>query len=56
MYIEVGRLFEPNINPRSIEESFNNAGAESWELVNIIDINRGSGRTSEILAIFKRPY
>jgi hypothetical protein len=56
MYIEVGGLFRPDIDPRSIEESFNNAGAESWELVNIIDTNRSSGRTGEILAIFKRPY
>jgi len=56
LYIEVGALFGPNVDPRQMEESFNNVGSEGWELVNMISINKGHGNTGEILATFKRPY
>jgi hypothetical protein len=33
----------------------NEYGREGWELVNVFDMNRGHGRTYEVVAVFKRP-
>jgi hypothetical protein len=44
------------IDTQAIQEALDRAGADSWELVNTVDVGRYSGRTTGLLFIFKRPY
>lgn len=48
-------LFGPDVNVHEIEEYLNARGAEGWELVSVVDITRGQGTTTALLAILKRP-
>jgi hypothetical protein len=43
------------VNVNEVGEYLNGAGDEGWELVSMVDINRGQGNTSALLAILKRP-
>ena len=52
--IDVSGLFNPNINVDEIGQYFNSVGDEGWELVTVVDVNRGNGATSALLAILKR--
>ncbi|HZG65784.1 MAG TPA: DUF4177 domain-containing protein [Herpetosiphonaceae bacterium] len=52
--IDVSGLFNPNINVDEIGQYFNGIGDEGWELVTVVDVNRGNGATSALLAILKR--
>jgi hypothetical protein len=38
----------------SFHAKLNEYGADGWELVNVFDLNRGSGATYEVVAVFKR--
>ena len=49
-------LFGPEIKPDEMRERLDAAGADGWELVNTVDVNRGRGNTSELIFIFKRLY
>lgn len=54
--IDVDRYVRgPNINVRDISEHLNHFGGGGWELVSMIDVNAGEGRTCDLVAIFKRP-
>jgi len=44
-----------NINPQQVQDVLNQVGSDGWELANTVDVNRGHGRTSELVFIFKRP-
>lgn len=48
-------FFGPNIDLDRFREYMNQQGADGWELVNTVDVNRGSGRTTDLLFFFKRP-
>lgn len=50
-----GFFFGPDLDPQVLANELNRVGQEDWELVNTVDINRGNGRTAELVAIFKRP-
>lgn len=54
MHVDVSGFFGPNINPQQLGDYLSEAGNDGWELVNTVDINQGEGRTTAILAIFKR--
>jgi len=42
------------LNHERFHEKLNEYGKEGWELVNVFDLNRGSGATYEVVAVFKR--
>ncbi len=52
--IDVSGLFNPNIDVHEIGQYFNGVGDEGWELLTVLDVNRGNGATSGLLAIMKR--
>ena len=53
--INVSGFLGPNVNVNEVGEYLNGAGDEGWELVSMVDINRGQGTTAALLAILKRP-
>jgi len=53
--IDVSGWINPKVDPVTMSAELNRYGAEGWELVNAFDVNRAQGRTSEIVALFKRP-
>ena len=53
--IDVAGFFGPNVKPEALDAELNAHGADGWELVSAFDVNRGHGRTSAIVALFKRP-
>jgi hypothetical protein len=52
--IDVTGWINPQLDPQTADAELNRHGADGWELVNAFDLNRGHGRTSEIIAMFKR--
>lgn len=55
MALQVGGLFAPNVDLDQLGNYLNGAGDEGWELVTVVDINHGQGRTVELVGIMKRP-
>ncbi|HEU0052389.1 MAG TPA: DUF4177 domain-containing protein [Longimicrobium sp.] len=54
--IDVDRLFRgPHIDVKEISAHLNRFGGEGWELVSMVDVNAGEGRTCDLVAFFKRP-
>ena len=54
--IDIGGIFfGPSIESDDLAYVLNQKGAEGWELVNMLDINTGQGRTNTIVLTFKRP-
>lgn len=45
----------PNIEPAQVSRHLNEFGGDGWELVSMIDVNAGEGRTCDLVAVFKRP-
>ena len=45
----------PRIEPGDVSQHLNRFGEEGWELVSMIDVNAGEGRTCDLVAVFKRP-
>ena len=52
--VDVSGWISPTVDPAVMSAELNRYGAEGWELVSAFDLNRGHGRTSEIVALFKR--
>lgn len=53
--IEVGGWVSAKVDAEGTTAELNRYGAEGWELVSAFDVNEGHGRTSKIVALFKRP-
>lgn len=54
--IDVDRyILGPDIDVKEIGTHLNGFGGQGWELVSMIDVNAGEGRTTELVAVFKRP-
>ena len=53
--IEVAGWVSAKVNPEAVSATLNGYGAQGWELVSAFDVSDGSGRTSKIVALFKRP-
>lgn len=54
--IDVDRFIRgPAIDAADISRHLNRFGGEGWELVSMIDVNAGEGRTCDLVAVFKRP-
>jgi hypothetical protein len=53
--IDVAGWLGPDVKPETIDTALDANGREGWELVNAFDVNTGHGRTTAIVAIFKRP-
>jgi len=45
----------PAIDAADVSRHLNRFGGEGWELVAMVDVNAGEGRTCDLVAIFKRP-
>ncbi|HEX9938796.1 MAG TPA: DUF4177 domain-containing protein [Longimicrobium sp.] len=53
--IDVDRFISgPAIDVKDISHHLNHFGGEGWELVSMIDVNAGEGRTCDLVAVFKR--
>ena len=52
--IDVSGWITPKVDPAAMSAELNRYGAEGWELVGAFDVNRSQGRTSDIVALFKR--
>ena len=52
--VDVSGWLKPKVDPAAVSAELNRHGAEGWELVGAFDMNRAEGRTSEIVALFKR--
>ena len=48
-------FFIPEVNTASLDDMMNSLGNDGWELVTAFDVNRGHGRSSSVVATFKRP-
>jgi hypothetical protein len=53
--LDVAGWFTPDVQPDALDAALNEHGAAGWELVSAFDVNRGHGRTSAVVALFKRP-
>ena len=53
--IDVGGWISAKVDREATDAELNRYGAEGWELVSAFDVNEGHGRTSKIVALFKRP-
>jgi hypothetical protein len=54
LLIDVTGWFNPQLDAQTSDGELNRHGADGWELVSAFDLNRGHGRTSEVVAMFKR--
>ena len=52
--INVSGFFGPDVDVDDIGQYLNERGEEGWELVTVVDVNRGNGATSLLMAIMKR--
>jgi hypothetical protein len=53
-YIDVRGFFGPRIDPTALNAMLNQAGKDGWELVNMLDVDRGHGATAHLMFVFKR--
>jgi hypothetical protein len=53
--LDVEGFFRPHVDEESVSYQLNQLGAQGWELVSAFDLNRGHGRSVEIVAMLKRP-
>jgi hypothetical protein len=53
--LDVEGFFRPHVDEDSVSHLLNQLGAQGWELVTAFDLNRGHGRSTEIVAMLKRP-
>ncbi len=44
-----------SMDHNTVRDDLNQLGAEGWELVNVFDTNDRSGRTVQLVGVFKRP-
>lgn len=52
--LDVGGWVSPKVDADAVDAELNQFGEAGWELVNAFDLNAGHGRTSSIVALFKR--
>lgn len=53
--IDVGGWVSAKVDSAETTAELNRYGAEGWELVSAFAVNEGHGRSSAIVALFKRP-
>ncbi|HEX2205205.1 MAG TPA: DUF4177 domain-containing protein [Longimicrobium sp.] len=54
--LDVDRYFlGPQVDAAEVSRHLNDYGEDGWELVSMIDVNAGEGRTCDLVAVFKRP-
>ena len=52
--LDVGGWVGPKVDLAELDATLNSVGAEGWELVNALDLNQSDGKTTAIVALFKR--
>jgi hypothetical protein len=52
--LEVSGWVSTKVDPEAVSAELNRYGAQGWELVSAFDVNDSNGRTSKIVALFKR--
>jgi hypothetical protein len=52
--LDVEGIFNIRVDGGQLTEEFNLLGRAGWELVSMFDLNRGHGRSSSVVAVFKR--
>ena len=55
LQMDVAGWLGPDVDPEQIDRVLDANGAEGWELVSAFDVNRGQGRTTALVFLFKRP-
>ena len=54
MLMGVEGFFGPKVDLDQLGQYLNEAGDEWWELINVVPITRGEGRTAELMGVLKR--
>ena len=52
--LDVGGWVGPKVDLAQLDATLNGIGADGWELVSAVDLNKSDGKTSAIVALFKR--
>ena len=52
--IDVEGWINPGVDQARVDAELDAHGREGWELVGVLDLNRMHGRTSSLVAFFKR--
>lgn len=52
--LDVEGFFETRLVDGQLATEFSRLGREGWELVSMFDLNRAHGRSSGVVAVFKR--
>jgi hypothetical protein len=52
--LDVEGFFNVRVDEGQLAQEFNVLGREGWELVSMVDLNRGHGRSASVVAVFKR--
>ena len=53
--MDVSGFFSTKLESDQLDAELNALGAAGWELVSAFDLNSGHGRSSGVVALFKRP-
>ena len=54
MLMGVEGFFGPKIDLGQLQEYLDGVGEAGWELITVVPITRGEGRTAELMGILKR--
>lgn len=54
MLMGVEGFFGPKVDLGQLQEYLDGVGDAGWELVSVVPLARGEGRSAEIMGIFKR--
>ena len=52
--LDVEGFINVRVDGDQLTQEFNLLGREGWELVSMFDLNRGHGRSTGVVAVFKR--
>jgi hypothetical protein len=54
MLMGVEGFFGPKVDVDQLGQFLNEAGDDGWELLSVVPITRGEGRTAELMGVLKR--
>lgn len=55
MKMDIDGFFGPQLDIDELRAYLDNAGEDGWELISVLPITRGEGRTANLVGILKRP-
>ena len=55
LQLDVAGWLAPKVESTEMDLAMNHLGRDGWQLVSVLDLNKGQGMTSSIVLLFKRP-